>query len=339
MGSKLGIAALLAYTKLQRALLGEVPWRVALVIAAVLLVVQVWLTRAQGEVPTAWWVIAGAQFLLFVVLSWLGLRQVQNRRRSIAIFNNSPILLYSIDDQARIVNINGEGARKLGYARTDLIGRTLRDFMPQKERDALNEMADHEPLMPALVEAGKLRNLKVVLQSADGTPFYGAVSARLTRNARGRITGADCVIFDETDWVLAEESLKHARAELYRTFSDLPVPLFHCSEDGRYLRANTVLLQLMGCSSLEQLNELGHAPALTDELQRRSDAEMLGAWGPVSLPDRGRRPVTAQLLLRKAFDSARQPYTEGVLVDGRAITAEQTPANQERWGGSGHSAA
>ncbi len=330
---------MLAYTKLQRALLGEHPWRLALLLAAVLLGLQLWLARPLLSISAAEWTAMTAQFLLCVALVWLGLRQVQNRRRSIAIFNNSPILLYSIDEQARIVNINGEGARKLGYTRTDLIGRTLRDFMPQKERDALNEMADHQPLVPVLVETGRVRNLKVVLRSADGTPFYGAVSARLTRNARGRITGADCVIFDETDWVLAEESLKYARAELYRTFSDLPVPLFHCAADGRYLRANTMLLQLMGCSSLEQLNELGHAPVLTDELLRRSEGETLGSWGPVSLPDRNQRTVTAQLLLRKAVDSARQPYTEGVLVDSRAINAELSSANQERWEDPGNSAA
>ncbi|MFK7956645.1 MAG: PAS domain S-box protein [Lysobacterales bacterium] len=270
--------------------------------------------------------LAVTQLLLVVGVIRLGRKHDQQLNRLNSVFNNSPILLYSTDENARIIEINNMGAQKLGYPKSELIGRQMRDFMPDEQREAFNAQSEGQPLTKELVDTGYVRNLKFALRRSNGKPFFASINAQLTHDSRGNIRGADCVVIDETDCVLAEESLKHARAELFRAFVDLPVPMFHCGADGIYLRANLSMLNLMGCETLEQLNDLGHDSMLAPESHRMRRSPDVITNTPHVFWNRQGKALDVQLSLREIPRYDDKNAAEGTLVDMTAHVEAQRVA-------------
>ncbi len=255
------------------------------------------------------------QLLLVAIVVAAGRRSEQSLRRLNAALSHSPVLYYSIDSQARIVDINDNVADMLGFQKSAVIGRQLRDLMADDQRQAFDAVSDRKPLFKALVETGRVRNLKFTLRRETGEAFFASICALLRRDYRGNINGADCVLIDETDCVIAEASLQKARNQLFQAFIDLPVPMFHCDADGSYLQANKSMLKLMGCINVKQLNELGHDAMLAPQCRRIGHSPEVVTHSPQVFWSQQGDALDVQLSLRQRLDSDGGPVIEGMMVD------------------------
>lgn len=85
-------------------------------------------------------------------------------KRLAFLYNNTPVMLYSIDREDRIIKVSDYWLHATGYSRSDVIGRKFREFI---HRDFKEEYLDNR----SLLSAGKNETLEFtsVFEKADGT--------------------------------------------------------------------------------------------------------------------------------------------------------------------------
>ncbi len=246
------------------------------------------------------------------------------------LYNQSPVMLYSIDAGARIVRANDAWLGRMGYSLEDVVGRETRDFMTAGKRVQLTAACGDQPLHPDLLQHGFVTNLKIHFETATGETLYASVSAQLVRDDAGEPHGAHCIIIDETEHTLAVKDLDRARARLFDTFATMPVPMFHMDPDGRFLRANAATLRAFGVDDIAALNELGHEDLFAVAAHRvinNSTGIMTGE--PHFLVDARGRGLEVQLNLR-LIDDRDEPFLEGVFVDVTNLETARRAASVSR---------
>ncbi|MEO0998174.1 MAG: PAS domain S-box protein, partial [Pseudomonadota bacterium] len=246
------------------------------------------------------------------------------------LYNESPVMLYSIDTEARIVRANEAWLGKMGYSLEEVVGRETREFMTAGKRAELAEVCRGQPLHPDLLEHGRVTNLKVHFETAGGETLYASISAKLVRDEYGEPHGAHCIIIDETEHTLAVKDLDRAQARLFDTFATMPVPMFHIDPGGRFLRANAATLRAFGVKDIGALNALGHEDLFAVAAHRvMNNGTGLMASEPQFLVDARGRGLEVHLNLR-LIDDRDEPFLEGVFVDVTSLETARRAASLSR---------
>jgi len=124
-----------------------------------------------------------------------------------ALYNRTPMALHSVDDAARIIDVNDYWCQLFGYARAEVLGRTLPEFMT--EESGRRYRADLRPDMAS--GGGDVRTFEYRFRKRSGEVFHGRLSSRAEWDAQGgflRIWAATADITAEKD---AEAKLVQAQ--------------------------------------------------------------------------------------------------------------------------------
>ncbi|MBK1708461.1 PAS domain S-box-containing protein [Marichromatium gracile] len=132
------------------------------------------------------------------------LRESRERYRS--LYNDTPVMLSSIDAEGRLVAVSDYWLRKLGYTREAVIGRPVVEFLTAASRHFYTQQA-----LPMLVRQGSCEGVAYTLVRRDGTPLEIELSAIAEVDAEGRLVRALAVMNDVTDKKRTEDELRQVQ--------------------------------------------------------------------------------------------------------------------------------
>jgi PAS domain S-box-containing protein len=131
-------------------------------------------------------------------------RESEERFRT--LYRRTPLPLHSLGADGRIEQVSDRWLDLLGYARQEVIGRPLTDFMTAESARQRNE--EH---WPRLLGTGELREAEYRLVAKDGRVFDCVLSAVAERDAEGNLVKTLCGLIDVTARRRAEDALRQAQ--------------------------------------------------------------------------------------------------------------------------------
>ncbi|MGF1601152.1 MAG: PAS domain S-box protein [Thermosynechococcaceae cyanobacterium] len=158
-----------------------------------------------------------------------------------AIYENTPVMLHSIDTEGRLMSVSNYWLEKLGYQRQDVLGRPSLEFLtPASQQDAL------ELYLPRFDEQGFLQNVSYQFVTKTGEILDVLLSAIAERDAHNQVERFLAVMIDVTELKQIEQQLKQANTELVRSNQELEQFAYVASHDLKEpLRMVTSFTQLL----------------------------------------------------------------------------------------------
>ena len=134
---------------------------------------------------------------------------LESERRYRDLYNNTPVMLYSLDHEDRITSASNLWLEIMGYEREEVIGRhTLDFFSPESRRDAL------EVSLPEFYKRGQMKNRPFQFITKFGKMKEVLLSAIAQRDSEGNYTGALAFVVDVTNAKRAEREKRHLSIRL-----------------------------------------------------------------------------------------------------------------------------
>ncbi|HLE42325.1 MAG TPA: PAS domain-containing protein, partial [Nitrospirota bacterium] len=122
------------------------------------------------------------------------------------LYNETPVLLHSIDRNGTLVEVNDYWLKTLGYERNEVIGRKVTDFFTEASRKYAQEV-----VQPAFFRDGIAKDVSYQFVRKNGEVLDVLLSATAERDAAGAVVRSLSVIVDITERKRAEGKLVHAK--------------------------------------------------------------------------------------------------------------------------------
>ena len=106
------------------------------------------------------------------------------------IIYDAPIMWRRINSIGIILDCNAAYAQKLGYAKSEIVGKTIFEHVPASQREAMNES------LKAWFETGEVEGNRLTFKRRDGTEFGVLLDATSLYDSDGNLLGSNTVIFD-----------------------------------------------------------------------------------------------------------------------------------------------
>ena len=130
------------------------------------------------------------------------------------LYRGTPAMMHTVDSQGRIVHASDRWLSKMGFRRSDVLGRNITDFLGEDSR------IDKESIIK-LIAQGDLDNQPRNYVAKSGEIIEALVSSRAERSADGRIRRMHVALKDVTERNRAERRLRAAFEENARLRKEL----------------------------------------------------------------------------------------------------------------------
>ncbi|MHB8067879.1 MAG: MASE3 domain-containing protein [Desulfobaccales bacterium] len=217
------------------------------------------------------------------------LRQSEQKFR--LLYDNAPLGYQSLDEDGLIIEVNQTWLDILGYAREEVIGRWIGDFL------APGYVELFQKNFPCFKEAGEISDIQFEIVQRDGTIITTSFNGKIASDAQGRFLRTHCMFQDITARKRAEEALSKNIQELMETAQQLeqsrnmlqliiesiPVRVFWKDKDLRYLGCNTLFAHDAGFSQPQQLlgqDDFAMGWREQAELYRADDRQVMESGRP-----------------------------------------------------------
>jgi PAS domain S-box-containing protein len=159
----------------------------------------------------------------------------------------------------QIVYVNPAFTRMTGYTREEVIGKTPRILQgPKTDRSVLNRLRSD-------CAAGYVFHGEVINYRKDGSEFCLDWTVAPVWNGRGEITHFVSTQRDVTDRIQVDEKLHKGEEEFRSLFELSAIGMTQVSPEGRYLRVNRKLCQMLGYAEQELLQLTLHQVTHPDD--------------------------------------------------------------------------
>jgi PAS domain S-box-containing protein len=109
------------------------------------------------------------------------------------LFNHAPCGYHSLDVNGNFLRMNDTELSWLGYARTEVIGRSFREFLTEASR------LTFESRFSRFKETGYVNDIEFDMVRKDGSLLPVSISATLVRDAAGNFLHSRSTVFDNTE--------------------------------------------------------------------------------------------------------------------------------------------
>jgi PAS domain S-box-containing protein len=106
------------------------------------------------------------------------------------ILKDAPIMWRRINSIGIILDCNSTYANKLGYAKTEILGRTIFEHVPKDSWEAMNDS------LKTWFETGNVTDREITFKKQDGSTFPGMLHAVSLYDEKKNLLGSNTVIFD-----------------------------------------------------------------------------------------------------------------------------------------------
>ncbi len=109
------------------------------------------------------------------------------------LYNGSPDLYRTIDTNGIILDCNTSYAKKLGYSKEEVIGRSIFEHVPEDSTEAMRSSLE------TWQKYGIVSNKEITMKRKDGTTFPALISATNLYDSDGALIGSNTIIRDMSD--------------------------------------------------------------------------------------------------------------------------------------------
>lgn len=205
------------------------------------------------------------------------------------LYRATPAMLHSVDSDGHIVTVTDHWLRKMGYTREEVVGRSIKDFYSEADRERMTSGRLQE-----LIKAGEFQNESRQMVTRDGRVLDLVMSAISERDAAGNVRRMLVASKDVTERNRAEKALRETLEENARLREEL-------ERERDYLREEVNVAMNFG-------RIVGKSPALKHML---TQVEAV-AQTPASVLILGESGVGKELVARAIH--ARSPRHDAPLV-------------------------
>ena len=248
-------------------------------------------------------------------------------------FENSPDMFFSVKPDGTVISVNETGARVLGYAKNELIGKKVWKVVLKEDlqyvKEKLKHIIDHEK------EKGELEFRKIC---KDGTVIHVQEKTRLVFS-NGRVSELRINCRDITPHKLVLENLKEQEEKFRTLTNNLNVGVYRSTAvpRGKFIEMNPAFVQMFGYAGKVEMfqidvSELYHDAQDRIQLQRdlqktgnvknrevklkkKNGDTFIGSLSTVALKDDRGNP--------KYYDGIVEDITEQKIVTEEILRKEQ----------------
>ena len=177
----------------------------------------------------------------------LALKQSEEKYRR--FYNETPVMLHSIDRNGIVVDVNDYWLKTMGYERSDVIGRKVTDFYSSASRKYAQEV-----IQPAFFRDGSVKDVEFQFIKKNGEVMDVQLSATAERDAAGNVVRSQAVIEDVTERKRIEENLRRSEERYRDLFENAIDPIVIVDDKQNYLDVNIRAVELFGYSRGELLS-------------------------------------------------------------------------------------
>ncbi len=126
-----------------------------------------------------------------------------------SLYNNTPVMLHSLDSDCRIVSVSKYWLDTMGYERTEVLGQCFYEFLSVSSRRYVEEVFSGE-----FRKTGSCREVACEIMRKDGTKIDVLLSVIAERDVGGEITRSLAVMVDVTDRKRAQKEIEDLNGSL-----------------------------------------------------------------------------------------------------------------------------
>ena len=182
--------------------------------------------------------------LLAVTLESLGLRVKELADREARfrnLYEKTPVMMHSVDVEGRLLAVNDEWLRALGYRRSDVIGRRSQEFLTEEsQRLAVTS------IVPEFMRRGSVFDVDYQMVASDGRIIDVLLSAIWETDASGQRTRSMTVIKDVTEQKRLAAALSAEQERIEVTLHSIGDGVVTTDDRGRIAYLNPVAERLVG---------------------------------------------------------------------------------------------
>jgi PAS domain S-box-containing protein len=170
----------------------------------------------------------------------------QNEQLYRTIFEDSRDAIFIAAEDSRFVTVNEAASVLTGYSREELKKMTIPDLHEEEDMHAYRQFFRR-------IMSGEQITSEAKILRKNGTKVETEFSNR--RIMIDDVAYMHTVARDITERKEAEKALQKSEEQFKAVFYNTLVGLYRTTPDGRILMANPVLIDMLGCSSFEELSE------------------------------------------------------------------------------------
>ena len=246
------------------------------------------------------------------------LRTIQTHYRT--IYHKTPIMLHSVDSRGYLVEVSDYWLRKLGYARDEVIGCKVVDFLTAESRRHALEIA-----MPECFATGVCLDLEYQMVTKTGDTIDVLLSASVEYDLAGKVERVLAVIVDVTERNRIVAALEASESRFQAFMNNSPNLAFVKEADsGRMVYINRPFETFFQVSKADILGktDFDWLPFEVAQQTKRHDCEVIEADKPLrlteSVPDR--EGITHEwMVLKFPFHDS----TNRLLIGGIAVNVDE----------------
>lgn len=197
------------------------------------------------------WQIAGiVAVAVFGMVLWIVTlrRQVERRTSELQasethfrlFYENAPVAYHSLDDQGRILEVNDSWLEMFGYVNTEVIGRSLTDFLESSQTALWREHFQR------FLATGRTSGAEFTFRVKQGQPIVVLVEGRLGAKCQDNAIRTHCVLHNITERKRVETEVQQSRALLHSIIEGTDEAIFAKDRNGRYLLFNGAAVRMTG---------------------------------------------------------------------------------------------
>ena len=133
----------------------------------------------------------------------------ESERRYRNLYNNTPVMLYSVDSEDHLTSVSNLWLEVMGYQRDEVVGRHTLDFFTTESRRNALEFA-----FPEFYKYGQMKNHPFQMVTKNGDVKDVLLSAIAERDSDGNYAGALAFVVDMTGAKRAEDDKRRLSARL-----------------------------------------------------------------------------------------------------------------------------
>lgn len=172
----------------------------------------------------------------------------ESERRFRDIFNQAAVGITRVDLSGVLVDVNQKFCDMLGYARDDLLGKSIKDITHPEDYGQGSQYRAQLTGRTMRSVGGEKRFVR-----RDGTTMWARRTMSAAYDETGNPNYVISVVEDITERKKAEEALRSSEEMLSATFSQAGVGIFVTSVEARYLQVNDKYCAMVGYSREELL--------------------------------------------------------------------------------------